>query len=160
MDKKAVTACFTGHRLLRPGDRDRLLTWLPGLIEGLIVHRGFRYFGIGGAIGFDLLAADCVLAIKKKYPHVKLIMVLPCKNQTQKWSDTPEVCHYEDVLSKADKIVYTSQKYESRCYTIRNRHLVYCSSLVIAYHYYQAGSGTGQTIRMAQEANLEIINLA
>lgn len=159
MDLRPITACFTGHRSLQLSYKETLLHRLSEFLEGLIVYRGYRYFGNGGAIGFDLLAADAVLALKVKYPQVKLIMVLPCPDQTQKWVDTGAVDHYQKILKAADKVTYTSEKYTDACYAIRNQHMVSNSSLVIAYCY-REGSGTGQTVRMAREAGLEVVNLA
>ena len=36
-----------------------------------------------GALGFDTIAAQAVLSVKETYPEVKLILVLPCENQTK-----------------------------------------------------------------------------
>lgn len=44
------------------------------------------------------------------YPDIKLILVLPCKNQTRGWKET-DIQKYEWIKSKADKVVYTSEHY-------------------------------------------------
>ena len=33
------------------------------------------------------MAAETVLDLKSKYPQIKLILVYPCKNQTQFWKE-------------------------------------------------------------------------
>ena len=72
------------------------------------------YFGAGGALGFDTLAAQCVLSLKKQYPHIKLILVLPCITQTKGWSKD-DIATYEEIKSQADKVVYTSYDYFRGC---------------------------------------------
>lgn len=52
------------------------------------IENGYRYFGEGGALGFDTVAALTVLELKSVYPDIKLILVLPCKKQTRGWSET------------------------------------------------------------------------
>ena len=83
MDKeniKQFTACFTGHRKIPPNEYESLAVRLCETVSNLI-ERGYRYFGVGGALGFDTLAAITVINLKKKYPHIKLILILPCRNQ-------------------------------------------------------------------------------
>ena len=158
-NKRRITAAFTGHRIIRTGDGERLEQDLYNLLEDLIIRRGYKYFGNGGALGFDLLAADVVLRLREKYPQIKLIMVLPYPDQTGKWMDTKEVDKYNKILRKADKISIVSQSYIKNCYALRNKKLVSNSSLLISYCY-NPKSGTGQTVRMGEEEGLEIINLA
>ena len=63
------------------------------------------YFGASGALGFDTLAAQCVLSLRKRYPHIKLILVLPCTTQTKGWSKD-DIAVYEEIKSQADKVTY------------------------------------------------------
>lgn len=54
------TACFTGHREIPKRDMRKIRqNTLNAIIKAY--ENGYRYFGSGEAIGFDLLAADCVL---------------------------------------------------------------------------------------------------
>ena len=46
-------------------------------IVTLLVSKGFKYFGTGGAFGFDTIASQAVLSVKETYSEVKLILVLP-----------------------------------------------------------------------------------
>ncbi len=73
------TACFTGHRQIASEQQRVVAERLKRTVEKLILN-GYCYFGAGGALGFDTLAAECVLYLKKQYPQIKLILVLPCKN--------------------------------------------------------------------------------
>lgn len=36
------------------------------------IQAGYVYFGAGGALGFDTLAAQMVLKLKERYPDIKL----------------------------------------------------------------------------------------
>ena len=78
------TACFTGHRKIASEQQRIVAERLKQTVEKLILN-GYCYFGAGGALGFDTLAAECVLYLKKQYPQIKLILVLPCKTQTRGW---------------------------------------------------------------------------
>ena len=81
-DKRAVTCCFTGHRKLPTGQYQMIADRLEQTIIRLI-EKGVLYFGAGGALGFDTLAALTVLRLRKQYPQIKLILVLPCRDQTR-----------------------------------------------------------------------------
>lgn len=46
------TCCFTGHRQLSPEERVEIANRLERIIAALY-KRGIRYYGAGGALGFD-----------------------------------------------------------------------------------------------------------
>ena len=79
---RAKTACFTGHRNIPTEQYDALNQRLEHIIVHLI-DRGYRFFGAGGALGFDTMAAQAVLTLKKQYTFIRLILVLPCHSQTK-----------------------------------------------------------------------------
>lgn len=106
---KEKTCCFTGHREIPSGQRRKIFARTEEAIEGLI-KKGYLYFGAGGALGFDTIAAFAVLKLKERYPDIRLILVLPCLSQTRGWSQE-DIEIYEDIKQKADKVVYTSQEY-------------------------------------------------
>ena len=95
-----------------------------------------------------------VLELESVYPDIKLILVLPCKNQTRGWSET-DIQKYEWIKSKADKVVYTSDHYFNGCMQKRNRHPVDHSSLLICY-YREIKGGTEYTIKYAERMILRI----
>ena len=130
---------------------------LEDTIIGLI-DRGIRFYGAGGARGWDTLAAQIVLRLKGRYPHIKLILVLPCLTQTRGWR-LEDVAEYERIKAQADKIVYTSQQYTPGCMHKRNRHLVDHSSVCVCYLNRESG-GTAYTVDYAEKQKLEVINLA
>lgn len=121
------TVCFTGHRNIPAGQYDVVYHRLRNAIIEAI-GRGYRYFGAGGALGFDTMAAQAVLELKRSYPFIRLILVLPCRSQTSHWKEQDQRV-YERIKAQADKMVYTSQGYTRDCMYRRNRHLVDCSSM-------------------------------
>ncbi|MCX4372959.1 MAG: SLOG family protein [Dysosmobacter sp.] len=151
------TCCFTGHRKLPFWGRRKVAAKLEKTIINLI-DRGIRFFGAGGALGFDTLAAQTVLRLKKKYSDIKLILVLPCLTQARGWP-TEDVEEYERIKAQADKVIYTAQEYTKGCMHKRNRHLVDHSSVCVCYLTKDNG-GTAYTVDYAEKRGLEIINLA
>ena len=122
------------------------------------IEQGYRYFGCGGALGFDTLAAQTVLRLQEIYPEISLILVLPCRDQTRGWKQA-DVAEYDRIMKAADKVTYTSEQYYSGCMHKRNRHLVDNSSLCICYLTEQSG-GTAYTVNYARSQGLKIINVA
>lgn len=123
-----------------------------------LIEQGVVYFGAGGALGFDTMAAQVVLELKNKYPKIKLILVLPCKTQTRGWAEA-NVAVYESIKASCDKYVYTSEEYTRGCMHKRNRHLVDNSGYCICYLAESSG-GTAYTVDYAKQMGLKIVNLA
>ena len=151
------TCCFTGHRNIPANEYEKIQNTLEETIISLI-KKGVCYFGAGGALGFDTMAALTILKLKEKYPHIKLILVLPCENQTYKWQQK-DIDIYENIKSKCDKYVYTSKYYYNGCMFKRNKHLVDNSKYCICYLIKKTG-GTAFTVNYAMSKNLIIYNLS
>lgn len=154
---KNRTCCFTGHRDIEPERYDCINECLKETIIKLI-KKGVRYFGTGGALGFDTMAALTLLDLKKEYPHIKLILVLPCITQTNHWQQK-DIDIYEDIKSKCDKYVYTSENYSKGCMFKRNRHLADNSGYCICYLIKNSG-GTAYTVNYARNKGLKIFNIS
>lgn len=154
---KNQTCCFTGHRKI---PLDQLESVTQRLRDAVIasIKDGYLYFGAGGALGFDTLAAQTVLNLKEDYPQIKLILVLPCKTQARGWKQEV-IEEYNRILKAADKVVYTSQDYYSGCMHKRNRHLVDNSSLCICYLNSNTG-GTAYTVDYAKSVGCRVSNIA
>lgn len=154
---KEKTVCFTGHRTIPMLKKWKIEKKLKDTLETLI-EEGYCYFGAGGALGFDTIAAQIVLNLKKKHPEIKLILVLPCKNQTRGW-DEKDISVYESIIGQADKVVYTQEHYDRGCMFKRNRHLVDNSSVCVAYLTEEKG-GTAYTVNYANQKGVKVINIA
>lgn len=151
------TACFTGHRIL-PKDRIPMITQLLKTTVSQLVSKGVIFYGCGGAIGFDMLAGFSVLEMKKEYPQIKLILVLPCMNQDMKWRQ-PDRDRYHELSERADKKVLLQRDYDDGCMLRRNRHLVDNSGFCIAYLTQNKG-GSFYTVNYANSKGRNVINLA
>lgn len=151
------TACFTGHREIPVLKVASLKRKLKKTLEELIAE-GICYFGAGGALGFDTLAAQTVLDLRQQYPQIKLILVLPCLSQASSWSEKNKLM-YEYIKEQADKVVYASQEYTRGCMHKRNRHLVDNSSVCVSYLTKETG-GTAYTVNYANQKGLKVISTA
>ena len=150
------TCCFTGHRIISSDKTEVLKTSIYNTCENLI-DRGFSRFICGGAIGFDMLSAICVLALKKKYPHIKLVLCIPCSDQDEKWNPQQKMM-YGYILDNADEVEVLHEKYITGCMHERNKKMVDESSVCIAYLKRNFG-GTKSTVDYACNCELEVIYL-
>lgn len=157
MIEKLKVACFSGHRKL-PQDQTEIRENLERAIISLI-EQGVVFFGNGGAIGFDALAATTVLKLKKDYPHIKVVMVLPCppEQQSLKWNSEQKK-QYSEILNQADKVRILSSQYTNTCMLDRNRHLVDNSAYLICYLRENSG-GTFYTFNYAKKQGLKILRI-
>lgn len=157
MNDRASVCCFTGHRVLPAGKTEEICRRLEAALETLI-GRGVSFFGCGGALGFDLLAGEAVLRLREKHPHIKLIMVLPCRGQDKNWS-LVQKRRYAALLDGCDKVRCLSPAYHPGCMRIRNQYLVGHAGFCLAY-LTGASGGTFYTVELAMRAGLTVINLA
>lgn len=72
------------------------------------------------------------MRLKAYYPHIRLILVLPCVDQTYGWN-LQDIVRYHAILAAVNNVVYTDAQDRSGCMHRRNRHLVDRSSVCVAY---------------------------
>ena len=157
MDQRGKTAFFTGHRHIPAEAYPKMQKHLEEELRRLI-QQGVRYFGAGGALGFDTMAAQAVLKLRLSFPHIRLILVLPCRDQAKKWS-APDIRTYRQILGGADKAVYVSEHYYDGCMQKRNRHMADHSAVCLCY-LTKASGGTAYTVDYARAQGLSVINIA
>ena len=155
--QKTDSVCFTGHRSIDPSHAVMIPPLLEQLLRTLIKH-GIINFYAGGAIGFDTVAAITVLKLKKEFPHINLNLILPCKTQSKPWNEGDRKI-YESILLKADNVEYVCESYTSTCMHMRNRRLVECADICIAYCVH-SGGGSAYTVTYALNNKKEVINLS
>ena len=155
LERKACS--FSGHRQIYHIHNESLPKKLNEVVD-MLIEAGFTHFLSGGAIGFDLLAAECVLEKRKTNPSIRLSMVLPCRDQASRWPAATRR-KYEAILAAADEVNYITEKYDSFCMHARNRALVDNSDVLICY-LVRTSSGTGYTRNYAEEKGRRIVNLA
>lgn len=152
-----ISVCsFTGHRIIKPEHQKELSLMLDRAINYLY-SEGCREFLSGGAVGFDTLAARCVIRFKMYHPDVRLKLILPCKNQDEKWSERQRSA-YEHLLSSADEIEVVSDEYTDGCMRERNFLLANRADVLVAYVGHNR-SGSAQTARMADSMGKTVYNL-
>jgi len=159
--RKEETCCLTGHR-------PKSLPWgydekkdsckkfkndLCKIFTGAIDY-GLKNFLIGMAEGFDMIGGETLLELRKKYKEIKIIAVVPCKNQEIKWKPEQQK-RYKHLLKKCDKVIILQDNYTTDCMNKRNKYMVEHSSVVIAC-FNGKPSGTGNTIRIAKEKGCKV----
>ena len=147
---------FTGHRKIEDRHRTKIEELLRRAIA-FAYENGCRTYATGGALGFDTLAAREVIRFRMSHPDVRLVAVLPCKNQSKSWSPS-QVQMYEYTLFNADEIEYVSDEYTDGCMRERNLRLAEMCDVLIAY-VARPYSGSAQTVRMASNAGKKVYNL-
>lgn len=143
---------FTGHRILYDLDVALLDRVILNLIRG-----GCGRFLCGMAIGFDLTAAESILAFKKSYPQVELVACIPCDGQSNKYSSADRA-RYARILNSCDQIITLSPEYYKGCMHARDRFMVENSDTVLCYLRKKSG-GTYYTVKYAQRCGKKIIEL-
>ena len=155
--EKEYTCCFSGHRDINDSDLEQIRENLKSTIIKLIEKEVYRFVA-GGALGFDTIAAETVLELKKEFPHIKLYLALPCKTQTNSWQQRDKEI-YEEIKSNCDNFMYVSENYFRGCMQKRNRLMVDISRYLICYLNKNTG-GTAYTVSYAKKNGLDIVNLA
>ena len=120
--------------------------------------RGVRTFKAGGALGYDTIAALCVLELREKYPDVRLELELICEEQADGW-EPGERGMYAAILNKCDVSRYASAHYSTPAIFARNRNLVNGSDVCVCYLTKTSG-GTAYTANYAKKCGLKVINIA
>lgn len=159
MNKKDQTVCFTGHRQMEE-DTAAVEARVTEIAAGLI-QQGYQCFCAGGARGFDALASRVILRLQEDYPFVRLVLVLPFRNQYRNetgWT-AADIAEYHHLKAAASEVIHLQRNYSKGCYFKRNRYLVNASSVCVSYQRSGRG-GTAYTVRYAAEKGLQIINCA
>ncbi len=151
------TCFFTGHRKI-PKEVHSILDLQLNDTISTKYKEGIRNFISGGALGFDTVAADFVLQLKKNsFPDINLILFLPCKDFTYKWKQS-DLDALNNLIKNAAFVYYTGETYTKDCMRVRNDALVQYSCCGIACLSHMR-SGTSQTVSMAQKANKPVENI-
>lgn len=159
------SACFTGHRPQSLGsfdpkskDNKKMIWAIHDIIVDHIVNKNVSIFISGMALGIDIWSAKTVLYLKEKYPHIKLICAIPCKEQFKKWSKADKE-EWLKVVKQADLTYYVStENYTAWCMDVRNKWMVNNAKYVIAVFDGTKG-GTQNCINDAIKANKIITTL-
>lgn len=159
MTREQQTCCLTGHRRIPPGEERKIMVRARNILLRLIRDHNVRYFGVGGAVGFDMLAAEYLLKLKAhEEQQIKIISVLPYPGWREKDDWTDELrAREEKILQACDKVVYVRQEYEKGVFLLRDRKLVDGSAYCVSYCN-QPQTGTAYTVKYALNHRVKVFN--
>jgi len=157
-EKKTKTCFFTGHRDIPRSDYMKIQEKLEPLVRQLIEEQGVEYFGVGGALGFDTIAAATVVKLKREYSKIRLVIVLPYHEYEANWPKEDKDL-FKKITNSADKVVYIAKKYYHGCTYKRNRHLADYSAWGICFVERPTG-GAAYTYNYAKSLGVTLYNLA
>jgi len=84
------------------------------------------------------------------HPDIKLIAVLPCPEQTNRWTSADKA-RYKTILGQCDRTMMISPHYDKNCMLRRNRALVELCDVLIAVYDGKRG-GTQYTVNFAKNS--------
>ena len=122
-----------------------------------LLEQEVRYFGVGGALGFDTLVAEKLLELRGQYPQIRVILVLPFRDYQSRWTAAQQA-RAARIESRVDKVVYCCDAPSREAFLARDRHLVDGSAYCIGCCTRAAG-GTAYTLRYAERPRLQICNI-
>ena len=102
------TCCFSGHRTIRADQLDMVAARTERVIRELIETRGIRFFGTGGAIGYDYLCSRILFRLRKTdFPQIKVILTYPFEGYQDGWKQMQRD-QYAQIWHQFDKRVCVS----------------------------------------------------
>ena len=99
---------------------------------------------------------------KEKLPAAlaELRRVLETAEQTARWTEAQKAA-YDCIYREADSCEFVSVDYTKDCMRLRNKRLVELADCCVCFCGEPEGrSGTAQTVRMARQKGIPVINLA
>ena len=154
MNKKQ-TCTFTGHSMFVSGS---IFDALLKQIDHFALSTDEPVFLVGGMGEFDEMGARAVRMVKEKYRQKNICLCLVCpymKNSLNRDKEYFERRYDEIIIcDRADPAYYKA------AIKIRNRYMIDCSSLLIAYVQRDSG-GAFETLKYAKkQEDITVINLA
>ena len=157
--QRESTCCITGHRVISPGEEQKILVRTRYILLRLIREKHVRYFGVGGAVGFDMLASELLMHIREtEEQQIRIISVLPYP-QWQETTDWTEELRLREaaILRASDKVVHVRPAYEKGVYLLRDRTLVDGSAHCVSYCT-RPRTGTAYTVKYALDHQVQVHN--
>ena len=152
------TCCFTGHRNVPKKDVDQILERVEMFVRAL-VEKGVTTFCVGGAIGFDTIAAQLLLYLREiEGLDIRVILICPFDGFANRWNQTQKD-EFASLLPQFDEVIYKENTGSREAYLSRNRELVDRSAYCIAYCTHNYG-GTAYTVRYATKSGVMVLNIA
>ena len=148
----ATAVAFTGHRTYC----GEAAAALQRAVETLYAE-GCRTFLSGMAAGFDMAAAETVLACRDRLSGLRLVAVVPFEGHINRFSNSDSE-RFGRIVAAADETTVLSTRYHRGVYMQRNDYLVSHAARLVAWFDGSPG-GTFYTLRRALQAGRRIDNL-
>ena len=162
MNERQCTCCFTGHRPERlpwgSSEGDPRCAALKRKLYAAVnaaYESGMRYFICGMARGSDFYFAEAVLTLRREKGDVTLEAAIPCAAQSGGWPEADQA-RWRSLLAQCDLETLVQEQYTKGCMLRRNRYMVDHSSILLAVYNGAYRSGTGMTVRYAQQLKKEL----
>lgn len=110
------------------------------------------------ALGFDLMAAECMLQAKRYFNDITLTAVIPFRDQCGMWNLNDRQ-RYRAVLRQADFRILLSERYYKGCLLVRNDFMLSHACRIVACYDGRRRGGTFYTCNRARAMNIPVINL-
>lgn len=165
MMEKAVSCCFTGHRLeklpWRGDENDPRCLLLKSQLEDAVAAvyaAGKRHYICGMATGCDMYFCQAVIDLRIQHPDITLEAAIPWEGQAKNWSRELKDRYYR-LVAECDYQTLVHSEYTPDCMMRRNKYMVDSSSVLIAASRGIKG-GTMNTMLYALRQGVEIIQLS
>ncbi len=163
-DLRPVTCCFSGYRIEKCRS-ERGTVRCARAVRRAPLDAAVAEAAADGCTRFLPVCPPALICGPPKLfcaraPHspVQLLCAVPFDGQADRfpleWKRRFNRC-----LLAADKVYALSRSYHAGCFAARNRFMVDASSRLICYYDGRSG-GTAQTVHMAEQSGLKIVNLA
>lgn len=133
---------FCGHSSIRAGDA--VEAWLEQNLR-VLLEQGERTFYLGGYGAFDLLANRVLIRLKKEYPSMEHILILPYLNR-EMGKEAYSATLYPPLETVPKRLDILR----------RNEWMIQQSDIVFAY-VWQVCGGAAKTLAYAQQKKKQII---
>ncbi len=158
------TIAFTGYRpnklpFSETKNTNQYIIFRTKLAEivDYFIRQNYTHFISGIASVFDTWAAEDVIAAKRTNPIVKLECAIPFPEQAEKWSFSDKA-RREEIITQSDIQTLICKQYSRECYFLRNQYMVKQADLIVCCYDGKSG-GTAQTIRLAKQKGIKIIQI-
>lgn len=155
--KLSEAAAFSGHRSLQQQSEEELREKVRKQIKSLYAKGVYAFFN-GMALGFDMLAAEELISLKKELPYLIFVAVVPFRGQSDRWQ-VESRDRWATILKKADQVIFVSDSYFDRCFLKRNDFMIDRVGHLICYYDGKPFGGTAYTYRKAKTKKRLITNL-
>ena len=153
---RSQVCCFIGHTEIPPGEDQKILARVRNQVMPL-VYGDVIYFGVGGGLGFDRIAAEYVLDLRDRVKNkIRVISVLPFPGYMDFWKMEDRI-RQEEIIRRSDKVVYIAQEEHAGAWVERDKKLVDGSGYCVCYCHRTAGR-TADAVRYAMKQGISVMN--